>query len=379
MALILCIDDEPQLLELLTEVLTDAGHRALAACDARSGLAALLAQRPDLVLCDISLPDKTGLELVREIRAEHPDLATTPIVFLSALADRSQVIAGKAAGGDDYLVKPVDFDLMLATIDARLREVSRVSRQHETREEEARRRFLSVMRHEMRTPLHAILGYAQMLREAPHGPLGDPQYGDYVGEIDRGARRLLEMINTALELIEIMAGARSLSEEAFDPSDCVAAAVRAIAPIAHARGVSVDGPTRADPPDGRRGGAPLTLRADGGLLRQMLNQLLSNAVKFTPAGGSAQAFVECAPDGGVILGVTDDGVGMTEAEARSALGLFTQIDMSLSRKFEGAGLGLALAKEICALHGARLTIDSAPNQGATVRAHFPPDRCGAAV
>ncbi|PTW55679.1 regulatory LuxR family protein [Breoghania corrubedonensis] len=136
---ILVCEDEPSLRADLTAVLRETGYSVMEAADGLAARDLLDAQAPDLILCDVSMPHFDGLELLAHLRALRPDLAEVPFLFLTALADREQVIAGKRAGADDYLVKPIDYEIMLATISAQLRQVARVrarlaARAAETRE-----------------------------------------------------------------------------------------------------------------------------------------------------------------------------------------------------------------------------------------------------
>lgn len=125
-ATILCVEDEIDLRTDIAEELAAAGYRVMEAGNGREALAALTIARPDLILCDITMPGLGGYEFMAQLRAERPDLAEVPFIFLTALADRSDMLQGKRAGADDYLVKPVDFDDLLATVGARLRFVDRV-------------------------------------------------------------------------------------------------------------------------------------------------------------------------------------------------------------------------------------------------------------
>lgn len=125
-AVILCVEDEEDLRRDLCEELREAGYTVREAADGEAALRQLADCRPDLVLCDISMPGLDGYDVLRLLRERHPDQAETPFVFLSALANPREVIAGKRLGADDYLVKPVDFDLVLATVEARLRQIARI-------------------------------------------------------------------------------------------------------------------------------------------------------------------------------------------------------------------------------------------------------------
>lgn len=128
--LILCIEDEADLREDLVEELTEAGYAVLAAANASEALWHLESAHPDLILCDITMPGMDGYGLLDKVRQTRPDLCDTPFVFLTAQASPAQVVQGKLAGADDYLVKPVDFDLMLATIATRIQQVARMQRRY---------------------------------------------------------------------------------------------------------------------------------------------------------------------------------------------------------------------------------------------------------
>lgn len=124
--LVLCVEDEDDLRGDLVEELEEAGYSALEAGDGEKAMALLATVRPDLILCDVNMPLRNGYDVLHAIRNTRPDLADVPFVLLTALAEANEIADGKRAGADDYLVKPVDFELMLATIDARLRQVSRM-------------------------------------------------------------------------------------------------------------------------------------------------------------------------------------------------------------------------------------------------------------
>lgn len=124
--LILCVEDERQLRANIVEELVDAGYAVIEADDGQAALELLADHRPDLILCDITMPRMGGYDLLRRVRASLTDLADVPFLFLTALSDRLAVIEGKTAGADDYLSKPIDFDLLLATVRSRLDQVVRI-------------------------------------------------------------------------------------------------------------------------------------------------------------------------------------------------------------------------------------------------------------
>lgn len=127
-ATILCIDDEALLREDIAEELEDEGYRVLQACDGHEGMKQILQHHPDLVICDITMPRKSGYQLLQEVRANHEIPAEMPFLFLSALADKEHVIAGLRLGADNYITKPVDFDVLRAKVETCLRLVDRIRR-----------------------------------------------------------------------------------------------------------------------------------------------------------------------------------------------------------------------------------------------------------
>lgn len=124
--LILCVEDEVALRRDIADELTEAGYDVIEACSGEVALAKLEKTRPDLILCDISMPGVNGYGVLKAVQAKGPDHTAIPFVFLSALAGPRQVVDGKRLGADDYLVKPIDYDLLLATVDARLRQIARI-------------------------------------------------------------------------------------------------------------------------------------------------------------------------------------------------------------------------------------------------------------
>ncbi len=125
-ATILCVDDEVLLREDIVEELEDEGYRVLQACDGHEGLKQILQHHPDLVICDITMPRKDGYQLLKEVRGDHGISAEMPFIFLSALADRKHIVVGLNHGADNYITKPVDFDVLRAKVQSSLRQVDRI-------------------------------------------------------------------------------------------------------------------------------------------------------------------------------------------------------------------------------------------------------------
>ena len=239
-------------------------------------------------------------------------------------------------------------------------------RQIETRLAEASKAksdFLASMSHELRTPLNAIMGFSEMIRDAVIGPV-DVRYREYGGDIHESGRHLQNIINDILDISKVESGRLELRDETVSIGETAEACRRTIAAMAEAAGVSLSLDIS---------GALPRIRSDQVRFQQILLNLMSNAVKFTPAGGRVSVSASIEADGAVIA-VEDSGIGMKAEDIAIALEPFRQIDGPLSRRFDGTGLGLPLAKALVELHGGRLEIQSAPAAGTLVRIRLPLER-----
>ena len=234
----------------------------------------------------------------------------------------------------------------------------------------AKAAFLAAMSHELKTPLNAVIGFSDLMRQELFGPIGEPRYRAYITDIHENGQGLLRMINDILDLSRIEGRLIDLEEQFLSLRDSVASACDSVtaAKTDHAGIANYVAPNLP------------ALKADPRRIHQILTHLLSNAVKFTPAGGSIAVRAECSPAGGISVAIADTGIGMEPARIGHALEPFKQLDGSLSRRFEGVGLGLPLANALVDLHGGRLSIESLPGRGTTVTVEFPPERtCVAAA
>ncbi|HEY0835044.1 MAG TPA: HAMP domain-containing sensor histidine kinase [Azospirillum sp.] len=225
--------------------------------------------------------------------------------------------------------------------------------------------FLALMSHELRTPLNTVLGFAEMIRDRAWGtgPQAEERYIEYAGDIHAAGIHLLDVLNDVLDLAKIEAGRMCLSPEPVDAADLAQACLRLNSGQARASGVTVS--VEVVPGTG-------ALHADPRAAKQMVVNLLSNACKFTARGGTVRLEVRGLPDGGVLLAVSDTGVGMTAEEITTALQRFGQVDNLHTRQNAGTGLGLPLVKGLIELHGGALAIASVPGDGTTVTLTFPP-------
>ena len=225
----------------------------------------------------------------------------------------------------------------------------------------AKSEFLAAMSHELRTPLNAVIGFSEVMVNEVFGPLGHGRYREYAESIRGSGTHLLGLINDVLDMSQLDAGELTLCKEELRIADTIAEAVKTITLQAEAANVSLIEDVGPWLP---------VLRADRRRIKQVLINLLTNAVKFTPAEGTVHITAFQHGDN-LAIQVFDTGIGMTAHELPKALERFGQVDSRLSRKYEGVGLGLPLAKQLTELHGGQLELESVPGCGTKVTVILP--------
>ena len=224
--------------------------------------------------------------------------------------------------------------------------------------------FLAAMSHELKTPLNAVLGFSEIIRDEMLGPVGQPAYRDYADDIHKSGARLLAVINDVLDVTRLQSGSLVLEERPEGPQEIVEEAISlARKATGDMREIGLSLPQ--DMP---------VLHGDPRRIAQALGNLLANALKFTPTQGEVRLALTPDADGGVRFLVEDTGIGMAEETVAAALEPFRQLDGSLARRFEGAGLGLSIAKALAELHGGRLLIASEVGEGTKVTLTLPAAR-----
>ena len=248
----------------------------------------------------------------------------------------------------------------LAIQNARLfREIEDKSRQLEVADRH-KSEFLANMSHELRTPLNAIIGFSEVLLERMFGELNEKQ-AEYQEDILGSGRHLLSLINDILDLSKIEAGRMELELAAFDLSTALENAMTLVRERATRHGIALDLAV-----DDRIGG----LVGDERKIKQVLLNLLSNAVKFTPAGGRIE-LKAALTDSAVEISIMDTGIGIAREDQEAIFEEFRQVGAKASRKHEGTGLGLTLAKKFVELHGGRIWVESEAGKGSTFSFRLP--------
>jgi signal transduction histidine kinase len=229
----------------------------------------------------------------------------------------------------------------------------------------AKSEFLTNMSHELRTPLNAIIGFSEIIRKEHLGPVGSAKYMEYATDIHDSGRHLLTIINDILDLARAEAGKLVIREQVFDMSGLVGSICAQLGPQALEAGLEMK--VEALQPS-------VSCRGDQRLLRQVLLNVVSNAIKFTPPGGHVSVSLAANEDQGILIEVVDTGVGIPPGDLERVLRPFEQVERALTRSHAGAGLGLPYAVKIMELHEGRLAIRSAVGAGYTVTVTLPGSR-----
>ena len=238
----------------------------------------------------------------------------------------------------------------------------RMAREEAERANQAKSNFLASMSHELRTPLNSILGFAELLQDPAFGRLDDQQR-KFVANIHGSGTHLLGLVNDVLDLSKVAAGKMELHLEPVNVAAVVQGIADIVRPLADRKKLTFT----VDPVDRH-----LQVLADAARVKQILYNLISNAIKFTPEGGDIAVRAMALPDA-LRFSVEDDGIGIAEGDQERIFQEFQQVDSALSRQFDGTGLGLALTQKFVRLHGGDISVTSSPGMGSTFTFTLP--RC----
>ncbi len=221
------------------------------------------------------------------------------------------------------------------------------------------------MSHELRTPLNAIVGFSQILANEKEGPHANPNYAEYASSIHQSGCHLATLINDILDISRFERGNISLVEQEIDLVELIDVCLRMCRQAAADSQVTL---VQA------RAFAQLEVKGDLTRLRQILINLVTNAIKFSPCGGSVNVSLDRFTDGRIAISVTDNGIGIDPVKLERIFEPFAQVDGGISRRFGGLGLGLAIARRLARLHGGDIVIASRLNAGTVARLVLPASR-----
>ncbi len=367
-AKILIVEDDLNLMEGIREILEIHKFDVLTATNGVAGLEVLRQQTtpPDLILSDIMMPHMNGYEFFKAVRAE-PRWTQTQFVFLTAKGERDDIMFGKGLGSDDYVVKPFDAKDLLTTIEAKLRRREQIGEylQHEI--SELKRKVLTIINHEMRTPLTYVVAYSDMLNRDAED-LSTDDMRTFLRGINAGANRLRRMVENFIMLVELQTNE---AHQTFDWRRVritnYTALLRVIESkyrdIADEMNIKIQMDIAPNLPP---------VNADHEYLSAAIECLLDNAIKFSAANQLVNVRIY-PEDQHVCFSVIDRGRGIPEHELQNIFKTFYQIDRE-TLEDQGAGSGLAIVDGVVRLHGGHVTVESTFGTGSTFTVHLPVEK-----
>ncbi len=346
---------ERTLREFTFEMPDIAGPIGFAVDQAESGEAALekiKAEPPDILLLDHKMPGISGLDVLDRLASMKLDML---VIMITAYASIETAVTATKRGAYDFLAKPFTPDELRSTVRkaaARLI-LAKQTRRLADEKRQVRFEFIRVLGHELKAPLNAIDGYLAMLDDRAMGN-ELAAYAQVLGRCHARLDGMRKLIDDLLDLTHIESGRKNRQIEPVCLKSVAQSAIETVAAQAAGRGITIrllDGPS-------------VTLAADRGELQMILNNLVSNAVKYNRDGGSVEVGVERQGDT-VRLTVTDTGIGMTDDERSQLFHEFVRIRNDKTREILGSGLGLSIVQKLAALYGGSVTVDSQPDTGST--------------
>jgi two-component system sensor histidine kinase/response regulator len=363
---VLIVDDVVDNLSLLSDMLTQRGFDVRIAQSGPEALVSIEQQHPDLILLDIQMPDMDGYEVCRRLKANETT-RDIPVIFLSALSETEDILKGFEVGGVDYVSKPFQSREVVARVNSQVTVAKQRQRIDNLRKQDQKQfeqlnqmrdRFLHATAHDLKNPLTGVLLYSQKLRYLQADEIAElPEVAD---GIEQNARKMQRLITDILDLAQIQIG-EMLN---LHLTDVVPLLIRALndADI-HARNKQIE--LILEAPDDQ-----IRLALDEHYFGRVLDNLVGNALKYTPSGGQVALSLREAPDR-VIISVADSGIGIPEEDLPHIFDAFYRVRKASHKKESGSGLGLSIVAAIVQQHGGVISADSEEGRGSIFTIELP--------
>jgi two-component system sensor histidine kinase/response regulator len=359
---VLVVDDEPSNVELIVRRLGGNGYETLTASNGHDAIAIATKEQPDLILMDIMMPGLDGWQATRLLKGD-PKTANIPVVFVTARDRPEDVAQGFEAGGIMYVNKPVEPVELFARVRnaiymKRLQDDLRNKNEDLKRLESSRQELIGMLGHDIRNLANSVVAFLQLARMGELTP-DRPEFAQLLGLSEANIAEVLRMVNALLDVYKMEEGRLEAVAGVNKLADVVKRSFAQLIPEAMAKGISL---VERIPDE-------TTVFIDAGLIVRVLTNLVSNAIKHTPSGGTVTIDAESASADSIVVRVTDTGPGIPEADAAHVFDRFYQTDTGRSRG--GTGLGLAFCKLAVELHGGKIGVANGGQPGAIVEFTIP--------
>ena len=365
MTKILVIEDERYLLEDIVEMLQYTNYDVFGAHNGAQGLKFALEQQPDLIVCDIMMPELNGYDVLERVRA-HPDTASVPFVFLTAKADRDSMRQGMELGADDYLTKPFTSSELLSAISTRLKRHADIVERSENRLEYVKQQLARMVTHELRTPLISINTVLNIISRQV-GQLSAGELQELLDTIDAGSKRLSHRVEQMVYLTQLETGMLNrdvIAEKGLPMSlwDLLVSAANIARRFAYQQPENVNINMHSDECNGM-------VLCNPSALKQALAEVIANALTFSPADSQVE-IAQWFEGQFLWVSVVDQGPGIPASQLEAALQSFQQLDRETQEQ-QGIGMGLPLAHRIIDAHGGVFDLRSIVDKGTQVTVGLP--------
>ena len=359
---VLVVDDEPANVELIVRRLSGNGYETLTANNGHDAIAVATKEQPDLILMDIMMPGLDGWQATKLLKGD-PKTANIPVVFVTARDRPEDVAAGFEAGGMMYVNKPVEPVELFARVRnaiymKRLQDDLRRKNEDLQRLEGSRQELIGMLGHDIRNLANSVVAFLQLARMGELTP-DRPEFAQLLGLSEANIAEVLRMVNALLDVYKMEEGRLEAVAAVNKLRDVVRRSFAQLTPEAMAKGIAL---VERIPED-------TTVFIDAGLIVRVLTNLISNAIKHTPGGGTVTIDAELSSADSIVVRVTDTGPGIPEADATHVFDRFYQTDTGRSRG--GTGLGLAFCKLAVELHGGKIGVANGGQPGAIVEFTIP--------
>ncbi len=368
-ATVLVIDDNPANLNLLVDVLTSRNYAVLEASNGADALKIARTQSPDIVLLDVSMPEMDGFEVCKQLKAD-PLTRDIPVIFISALSETDTIVKGFESGGADYITKPFKFREVLARITNQLtvvqqrREIHALHNQDRQRFEMLARmkdEFIRAATHDLRNPLNVILGYVRLMEHIEVAEPHRQRMKETREAIAENVQKMRQLVTDMLDLAQMEAGMQlHPTLERFAPF--LAQVLQSFRVIAEHNKLELT----YVPPD-----EDITIMLDVYAMTRAVDNVVANAIKYTPAGGRIKVLAR-VENGNAVIQVSDTGMGIPKEDLPHVFNAFYRVNHAQQPDVEGSGLGLSIAKTIIERHGGTIEAKSEVGAGSVFIITLPP-------